>query len=894
MKKEVYLVDGSAYIYRAYHAISPLSNSSGMPTHAVFGFVNMIHRLLREKEPQYLIVAFDSRGPVFRNVMYDQYKANRPPMPDDLAVQIPYIKKFVTACNIPLLEKEGVEADDIIATATKLLSGQGYDVIIVSSDKDLLQLVGGRVVMWDPMKDKMIDSGEVHQKYNVGPERLLDVFALIGDSSDNVPGVAGIGPKTAEKLINEYGSLDELYGNLDSMKTSKMKERLVGSRDLAFLSRQLISLKMDVDLSETIEDYQIQSPHDEQLQDLYRELEFTRFIKDTTGLKGAKPVPTEGFCLVQTVRQLNDLIDELAKASLLVLDTETTSLDTRLAQLVGLSLCMDQEKSWYIPVGHRKENGELAEGQLNIGTVLSSLKPFFESSTLPKLGHNLKYDYAVLQNSCAIRLQGPLLDTMIAAYLIDPTRRSLKLDDLCRELDLEMTAFSTVVNGDKRDDAFAYVDIQAACNYSCEDVYGAHHLWRVFEPRLTELDLMRLFSEVEMPLVPILVDMETAGIRIDPEILSRLSREFSEKLVRLEGEIYQLAGEKFNIQSPKQLGRILFDQMRLPYGRKTKTGYSTDMRVLEKLALRHDLPARIIEYRTVAKLLSTYVEKLSELMDKRTGRVYTSFNQTVAATGRLSSTNPNLQNIPIRSEDGNRIRQAFIPAEGHVFLSADYSQIDLRVLAHYSQDPILIKSFRSGEDIHARTAAEIFSVSPMLITSEMRRVAKSINFGIVYGMSAFGLSEQLGIGRKEAHTFIERYFRLYSGVKTFMNEVIEQARNQGFVTTLLHRRREVAEITSKNKTRREFAERIALNTPIQGTAADIIKLAMLAVGKVLVVEKLDAKLLLQIHDELVFEVPLSQVDKTSSLVQKAMESVFPLDVPLTVNMEVGTNLAKGE
>jgi DNA polymerase-1 len=743
------------------------------------------------------------------------------------------------------------------------------------------------------MKDKLFDSGEVEKKYNVGPDRLLDLFALIGDSSDNVPGVAGIGPKTAEKLINTYGSLDEVYEHLDSMKASKMKERLQESRDSAYLSRQLIRLKIDVELPETIEAYHLQPADEQRLQEIYRELEFTRFIKDAGNNEEIATVPVENFHLVRTEEQLNELAASLTTASILVLDTETTSLDTRVAELVGLSLCTDLDNCWYIPVGHRQADGEPALDQLDLQRVTQTLRPFLQAKNLPKLGHNLKYDYAVLKNNCGLRLQGPLLDTMIAAYLLEPTRRSLKLDDLCRDSGVQMTPFTEIVGDDKREDAFAYVDIQAACNYSCEDVYGTLHLWQQFEPRLVGLNLMELFSKVEMPLVPILFDMESVGIRIDPALLAQLSLEFSQKLGKLEQEIYQLAGEEFNIQSPKQLGRILFDQMRLPYGRKTKTGYSTDMKVLEKLALRHELPAKIIEYRTLAKLLSTYVEKLTGLIDKVTGRVYTSFNQTVTATGRLSSSNPNLQNIPIRSEDGNRIRQAFIPKERHVFLSADYSQIDLRVLAHYSQDPILLKAFHTGEDIHARTAAEIFSVSPLLITPEMRRVAKSINFGIVYGMSSFGLSEQLGIGRKEAHTFIERYFRLYRGVKTFMNEVIDQARKQGFVTTLLNRRRDVPDINSKNKTQREFAERIALNTPIQGTAADIIKLAMLAVVKVLESEKLDARLLLQIHDELVFEVPEEQIEGTGKVVQAAMESVLPLTVPLTINLDVRKCLAKG-
>jgi DNA polymerase I len=893
VSKEVFLVDGSAYIYRAYHAVAPLSTSRGLPTHAVFGFVNIVHRLLREKNPEYLAVVFDSRGPVFRHQIYPAYKANRPPMPDDLSVQIPFIKSFVSACNIRQFEKPGVEADDIIASVAQLLAGQGFRVVIVSGDKDLLQLVNDQVVMWDPMKDKFFDPEEVRKKYNVGPSQLLDCFSLIGDSSDNVPGITGIGPKTAEKLINEYGSLDGIYAHLEGIKALKMRQRLQDDRDLAFLARQLISLKMDVDVPENPKEYQLPQADEEKLQALYQELEFTSFLKGVKNTKNAISVPTDGFILVQTEEQLRDLEKSLMMAAILVVDTETTSLDTRVAKLVGLSLCIDLDKCWYLPLGHRQENGDRMPGQLDFAVVTEVLRPFLESAALPKLGHNIKFDFAVILNNCAIRLGGQLLDTMIGAYLLDSTRRSLKLDALCLECNLQMTSFSDVVGEDKRDDCFAYVDIQKACNYSCEDVYGTLLLWRNFEPRLKNHNLFYLFTEVEMPLVSILSDMEQAGIRIDSDVLAELSMEFADKLLRLEKEIYLLAGGRFNIQSPKQIGKILFDEMRLPFGRKTKTGYSTDLKVLEKLALRHELPAKIIEYRTLAKLQSTYVEKLTSLMDHQTGRVYTSYNQTVTATGRLSSTNPNLQNIPIRSEDGYRIRQAFIPSENQVFLSADYSQIDLRVLAHYSKDRALIQAFKNGEDIHSRTAAEIFDVSPFLITPDMRRVAKSINFGIVYGMSSYGLSEQLGIGRKEAKTFIDRYFHHYSGVRSFMAEIIEEAREKGFVVTLLGRRRELPDINSKNRNSREFAERIALNTPIQGTAADIIKLAMIAVVKVLAEEQLQARLLLQIHDELVFELPEDQIENTKTAVRRVMESALQLDVPLVVNLEVGKSLAKG-
>jgi DNA polymerase-1 len=517
-----------------------------------------------------------------------------------------------------------------------------------------------------------------------------------------------------------------------------------------------------------------------------------------------------------------------------------------------------------------------------------------EAKELPKLGHNIKYDYAVIRQNLGIRLAGQLYDTMIAAYLVEPASRSYKLDDLCLDIGLALTSFSAVVHGEGREDAFAFVAKDAARDYSCEDVHGALRLWREFEPALQRLELSALFFEVETPLIPILAEMELAGIRVSTQVLDELSLEFKEKLLLLEKEIYGLAGREFNIQSPKQLGEILFDELHLPSGRKTKTGYSTDMKVLEKLAATHELPARIMSYRNLAKLLSTYVEKLRELIDPVTGRVHTSFNQTVTATGRLSSSNPNLQNIPIRSEEGNRIRQAFIPADGLVFLSADYSQIDLRVLAHYSQDSVLLQAFRSGGDIHARTAAQLFSISPLMLTPEMRRVAKTINFGIIYGMSSFGLAAQLKISRREAQSFIDRYFQLYSGVKGFMEKIVTRAREDGYVTTLLHRRRMLPEINAKNRTDREFAERTAINTPIQGTAADIMKLAMIQVHSALAKEQLAARLLLQIHDELVFELPEAELEETIKIVRPAMEDVLALDVPLVVNFETGKSLAKDE
>ncbi len=888
--KEIYLIDGSAFIYRAFHAVAPLTNASGFQTNAVFGFVSMVNRLLRERQPSHIAVAFDPRGKVFRHQMYPEYKANRPPMPEELAAQVPYIKEAVAAMGLISYEEKGIEADDIIGTAARGLSSRGHQVVIVSGDKDLLQLIDERITMWDPMNDRLMDPDGVRKKYQVGPDQLLDCFALIGDSSDNVPGVPGVGPKTAAKLIGEFGSLEKLYDNVETLKKSKMKERLVESRETAFLSRDLIRLKMDVGVPLTPEGYVRRDPDEEKLRKLYTELSFTSLLKELDS--GVKKVPTGTFSIVTSEDGLKRLTAALADAPILVIDTETDSLHSRSAGLVGISLNCGGDDCWYIPLGHLDGDGRRIESQFSVERVRQELIPFLSSPTLPKLAHNLKFDYAVFRHGFKVNLEGPLLDTMIAAYLIEPSRRSYKLDDLCLEHGLKLTSYKEVTDGDKRSDSFAYVDIERAGNYSCEDVYGALQLWDHYRPLLEEQGQSGLFNDVEMKLVPILEEMEAAGVRVDPDHLKMLAKEFRHKLEQREEDIYRLAGRTFNINSPQQLGTILFEDLQLPHGRKTKTGYSTDIKVLEKLAPEHDLPALIIEYRNLAKLLSTYVDKMAQLIDPDSGRIHTSFNQTVTTTGRLSSSNPNLQNIPIRGEEGARIREAFVPEEGNIFLFADYSQIDLRVLAHYSQDAALIRAFKEGEDIHTRTAAEVFSVSPLLVTSEMRRVAKSINFGIVYGMSSFGLSNQLRISRREASLFIERYFNLYRGVKQFMEDIVEQARKDGYVTTLLSRRRYLPEIDDSNKMRREFAERAALNTPIQGTAADIIKLAMIRVDELLKKSGSSCRMLLQIHDELVFEMSLEECEELKPQIQQTMEQSMQLDVPLVVNMAAGTDMAK--
>jgi DNA polymerase-1 len=888
-QEPVYLIDASAYIYRAYHAIAPLTNKSGLPTHAVYGFTNILLRVLREKAPQFIGIAFDARGPNFRHELYQAYKAHRPSMPDDLACQIPYIKEIVAAHNFACLERQGYEADDLLASAAKKLAAQGHPVILVSGDKDLLQLVSENITVWDPMRDVFMDPAAVQKKYNLPPGQLLDFFALMGDSSDNVPGVAGIGPKTAEKLINEYASLEGLYQKIETLSQAKLKEKLLADRENAFLSRRLIALKEDLATPE-LSEYEIPEPNEEKLQELYAFLDFKRLLKAPTST--AVALETKGFALITTESQLQDLCRQLAQAPLLVVDTETTSLDPLVAELVGISLCTAAEEAYYLPIGHRDQAGNLVADQLDLALVQKHLAPLFSDPRLPKLGHNLKFDLPILE-SHNLALAGPLWDTMIASYLLDPSRRSQKLDDLCLEmLGKRLTGFAEVTAGDKRPDSFAYVAPKAAKDYSCEDVIGAFLLWQQFRPQLEQLGLWGLFSDLEMALVPILVQMERAGITVDQGQLHHLSEDFSLQLAELEKTIYAMAGEEFNINSTRQLGEILFAKLGLPQGRKTKTGYSTDVKVLESLARQHDLPAAIMAHRNLSKLKNTYVDKLPELIHPKTGRVHTSFNQAVTATGRLSSSNPNLQNIPIRTPEGQKIRAAFVAAPGQLFLSADYSQIDLRVMAHYAKDPALLAAFRAGQDVHSQTAAEIFRVNPALISPEMRRVAKTINFGIIYGISAFGLAAQLNLSRKEAATFIERYFAHYAGVKRFMEEIVEKARQDGFVTTLLNRRRLLPDINSSNKASREFAERTAINTPIQGTAADIIKLATIAATRRLSEEGLTAKLLLQIHDELVFEVPLQEIEATGKVVKEAMEGVMQLDVPLVVNTVVGENLAK--
>ncbi|PIE59847.1 MAG: DNA polymerase I [Desulfobulbus propionicus] len=888
---KIYLVDGNAYIYRSYHAIKALSNSSGLPTNATYGFVSMLKKLITERKPDYLAVAFDSKGPVFRHEMYAEYKANRPPMPDDLVPQVPFIHSLVQGYNITTLIEKGQEADDLIASAAMTLVRLGHEIVIVSGDKDLLQLVSSKVTLWDPVNDREMDEGSITRKYGVQASQLLDYFALTGDSSDNIPGVPGVGPKTAQRLINSYQTLEELYAHVHELKASKMKERIIANKEQAFLSRQLVALNHQATVPAELEQYRRLQPDDEKLRALFSELEFHSFLKKDVFVQAA---PVEHFHLVQSEKELDQVCLKFNAAETVVIDTETDSLNPDKANLVGLSLCFDNTSAWYIPCGHRDDKGELLPGQLQLTLIISRLRPLLAASGRIIIGHNIKFDYRVLSASQngALSLGGHLFDTMIGAWLIDPGRRSYKLDDLCAEMNLRMTSFDEVVKGDRRPDAFCRVKLEDAKHYSCEDVYGTWMLYTMQKETLEQWTLLSHMLRVEGSLVKILAGMESSGVKVDKDALHELAEEFGDELDRIEKQVHNVAGKTFNIQSPKQLGDILFAELKLPKGRKTKTGWSTDVSVLEKLVGYHELPGLVLQYRNLAKLKSTYIDKLAGLLDDKTARVHTSYNQCGTATGRLSSSNPNLQNIPIRTEEGRRIRAAFITEPGWVLISADYSQIDLRVMAHYSQDKTLLEAFERGEDIHRQTASQIFFVAPSLVTQDMRRVAKTINFGIVYGMSSFGLSRQLDISRKEAQTFIDRYFAHYEGIQMFMEETVAKARANGYVTTLTGRKRMLPEISSKNRTRREFAERIAINTPIQGTAADIMKLAMLKVDKALQRSGSKAKMILQIHDELILETPQSEQEQISSLLLNSMESAVQLDVPLKANVCYGQTLGK--
>lgn len=879
-RHEIYLIDGSSYIYRAYHAMGGLSNSKGFPTGAAFGFTNMIVKTLKDKSPANVVVAFDAKGPNFRHEKYEPYKANRPPMPEDLRLQIPVIHDIVDAYRLPSLSIEGYEADDIIATITRLAREKDWDVVVVSGDKDLTQLVEDGVSMWDPQKDVLYDADGVKKKYGVLPHQVVDFMALTGDTSDNVPGVAGVGPKTGAKLIEEHGSLEGVYEALDGISQKKLKENLTKHKDNAFLSRELVRLDDNVPVGKGLEDFAIQEQDSSRLKELFTDLEFKRLLGE---LPAERSLDFSGYRSIVRMEDLTAWLQGVTERGVLSVDTETTSEQPVRARLVGISLSAEPGKACYIPVGHDRGT------QLAKKDVLDALRPVLEDESLPKIGQNIKYDLIVFKKE-GVDIAGIECDTMLASYLLDPSRRGHSLDDLAEVFLQHRTIhIQELIGKGKSQILFSGVDIDQATNYACEDADVAFRVADVLLPKIKTEGLEDLYRNVELPLIPVLADMELAGVRVDTSYLWQLSLEFGQTLEVTEAAIYRLAGENFNINSPKQLSEILFNRLGLKPVKKTKTGQSTALDVLEELAQQHELPRKILDYRSIFKLKSTYVDALTSLVNSETGRIHTSYNQAVAATGRLSSSDPNLQNIPVRTAEGRKIRQAFIPDEGYSFVSADYSQIELRVMAHLSGDARLRQAFSAGEDIHAITAAEVVGGSPAHVTPEMRQRAKAINFGIIYGMGAFRLAGQLGVGMAMAKQYLEDYYRTYAGVRTFMEQLPEKATEDGFVTTILGRKRFLPDLKNPNRIAQQAARRMAINTTIQGSAADLMKLAMIRVHKALKKLELPARMILQVHDELILEVRDDAAEDAAALLKKEMEGVYPLSVPLVVDVASGKN-----
>lgn len=884
-RPSLYLVDGTAYVYRAFHAIRGLHNSRGVPTNAVYGFTRMIQKLIAEKKPDRLAIVFDAPGPTFRHERYSDYKANRPPMPEELVAQLPLIDAVVKGYCLPLLQISGFEADDVIGTLARCGEAAGYDVVMVTGDKDFKQLVTAHSVIWDPMKERTIDPAAIEAESGLTPGQIIDVMGLSGDSADNVPGVAGVGPKTAIRLIAEHADMDGVYAAIEKVKGPKLREKLEKSKPLAYLSRELVTIRTDVPLTVAPGQLTIGEPDREALATLFQDLGFRQLHSEVSQQVQRKQ---KKYHVVYKDSELKALIQRLEGSERFALDTETTATDPMRARLVGLSFALKTDEAYYIPCAHAYPN---VPEQLDLTTVLAQLRPVLENAAIGKIGQNIKYDWLVLSRH-GIELKGIAFDTMLASYLIQPISRAHNLDQIALDyLGHKTITFAEVAGKGKNALRFDQVPIEHAVPYACEDADITLAAAEILEPLVKEQGLSQLMQDVELPLVGVLKRIEQVGMCVDTEALRSLSKEFAKQLQSIENDIYTAAGEFFNINSPKQLGVILFEKLGLPVQKKTrkKTGYSTDVEVLTKLAADHELPALILRHRSLTKLKSTYTDALLEMIHPETGRIHTSFNQTVAATGRLSSSDPNLQNIPIRTEEGRRIRQAFIPRPGWHLLSADYSQIELRILAHISEDPLLIEAFLRDKDIHAQTAAEVFQVFPEMINDELRRRAKAVNFGIIYGISAFGLAKQLGISRAMAQTTIKHYFARYKGVRKYMDQVVEQARQTKMVTTLLGRTRPLPDIDAANRNVREFAQRTAINTPIQGSAADLIKMAMIHIDAKLRHSGMQTTMLLSVHDEIVFETPPEELEQAQQLVVAEMESVFSLRVPLKVNAAVGAN-----
>ncbi|MBG2803909.1 DNA polymerase I [Proteus sp. WDL240414] len=917
------LVDGSSYLYRAYHAFPPLTNSQGEPTGAMYGVLNMLRSLIIQYKPSHVAVVFDAKGKTFRDELYEEYKSNRPPMPDDLREQIAPLHEMVQAMGLPLLSISGVEADDVIGTLALKAAADGRDVLISTGDKDMAQLVTPKITLINTMTNVILGPDEVKEKYGVPPELIIDFLALMGDSSDNIPGVPGVGEKTALGLLQGLGSLDDIYQQLDNIATLSFRgaktlgAKMAEHEKVAKLSYKLATIKTDVELDKTFDDLVVNEPNLDQLLEMFTRYEFKRWISDlqnggwlaqrsthkvavpyTSEAVNPKEAPVsanfpvitqENYEAVLTHESLARWVELLKKAPAFAFDTETDSLNNIDARLVGLSFAIEPGKAAYIPLRHEYLD---APDQLPVNEVLAALKPILEDKNILKIGQNLKFDRGIMENE-GIELNGIHFDTMLESYVLNSVSNRHDMDTLAeKHLNHKTTTFEEIAGKGKGQLTFNQIEVEQATLYAAEDADITLLLHQALYPQIDAIEpLKHVYRDIEMPLVPVLSRMERKGVLIDAQVLAVQSQEITQRLAEIEKETFALAGQEFNLSSPKQLQEILFDKLQLPVIKKTPKGApSTNEEVLEELAHSHELPRLILEHRGLAKLKSTYTDKLPLMVNSKTKRVHTSYHQAVTATGRLSSRDPNLQNIPVRNEEGRRIRQAFIAREGFKIVAADYSQIELRIMAHLSQDKGLLDAFAQGKDIHRATASEVFGIPLEDVTSEQRRSAKAINFGLIYGMSAFGLSQQIGVERREAQRYMDLYFERYPGVLDYMERTRKQASEQGYVETLDGRRLYLPEINSKNAIRRKASEREAINAPMQGTAADIIKKAMIAVDNWICNEcPADVHMIMQVHDELVFEVRESYLENANIMIHKLMESSMELAIPLKVEVGIGNN-----
>ena len=917
-KTPLILVDGSSYLYRAYHALPPLTNSKGKPTGAVKGVINMMRRLQKDYPESTLVVVFDAKGKTFRDDMYSEYKANRPPMPDDLRMQIEPIHQIIQAMGLPMLIIDGVEADDVIGTLAVQATTIEQPVVVSTGDKDIAQLVNEYITLVNTMTNTLLDREGVIEKFGIPPELIIDFLALLGDKSDNIPGVPGVGEKTALGLLQGIGGLDAIYSRLDEVAglefrgAKNMAPKLEEHRDLAYLSYQLATIKTDVPLPLGISELHNEAPDLNLLGDLFADMEFKAWTTELSQGKTAdtttpsqtpnedkeasaqsKDSPTKAdiqkdYQTVLTESELDEWVACIRTAELVAVDTETTSLDYMVADLVGISVAVEAGKAAYIPFGHDYLG---VPDQLPRELVMAKLKPLLEDPTVKKVGQNLKYDMSIFAQH-GIALEGIEFDTMLESYVLDSVATRHDMDSLAEKyLDEETIKFADVAGKGAGQLTFNQVALEEAGPYAAEDADITLRLHRALWPQVSaELTLKRVFADIELPLVPVLSRIERAGALVDDTLLFQQSQELAVRIIELEKQAWKLAGQEFNLASPKQLGEILFTKLEIPVLKKTAKGApSTKEEVLQELALDYPLPKVLLEHRGLAKLKSTYTDKLPTMINRATKRIHTSYHQSGTATGRLSSSDPNLQNIPVRNAEGRRVRQAFIAGQGKKMVAADYSQIELRIMAHLSEDPSLVAAFADGQDIHRATAAEVFSTNPDAVTIEQRRSAKAINFGLIYGMSAFGLARQLNIGRKQAAEYIDTYFDRYPGVLSYMNNVRSSAAEQGYVETFFGRRLYLPEINSRNGMRRQAAERTAINAPMQGTAADIIKLAMISVDDWLEHSGLTSVMIMQVHDELILEVPEHELKQVTEGLAERMENAASLKVPLVVDMGVGNN-----